>query len=60
MRQDGPRVLTVTEQRLVATWAWGMTVQPPGRPRPQVGDPMNGFGFGVAYAIGPLAFWLYG
>jgi hypothetical protein len=36
----------------------GMTVQPPGRPPPQIGDPMNGFG--VVFAIGPLAFWLVG
>jgi hypothetical protein len=36
----------------------GMTIEPPGRPAPEIGDPMNGFG--VVYAIGPLAFWLFG
>ena len=36
----------------------GMTALPQGESAPLVGDPMNGFG--VAYAIGPLAFWLFG
>jgi hypothetical protein len=37
---------------------WGMTVQPPGAPVPQPGDPMNGYS--VVFAIGPVVFWLWG
>jgi hypothetical protein len=37
---------------------WGMTVVGEGDVAPQQGDPMNGFG--VVFAIGPLAFWLFG
>jgi len=42
----------------LSTHQWGMTAVPQGEGAPQVGDPMNGFG--VAYAVGPLAFWLFG
>jgi hypothetical protein len=37
---------------------WGMAVRAQGDPTPQVGDEMNGFG--VVFAIGPVAFWLFG
>lgn len=37
---------------------WGMTVGPIDGPPLRPGDPMNGFG--VAFAIGPVAFWLVG
>jgi hypothetical protein len=37
---------------------WGMSVRAEGEPPPQEGDPMNGFG--VVFAIGPVAFWLFG
>ncbi len=39
---------------------WGMTVRPGGEPvpAPKVGEPMNAFG--IVFAIGPVAFWLFG
>jgi hypothetical protein len=37
---------------------WGMTVREADGPAPQPGDSMNGFG--VVFAIGPVAFWLFG
>jgi hypothetical protein len=37
---------------------WGFTARPEGEGIPTEGEPMNGFG--VTYAIGPLAFWLFG
>lgn len=37
---------------------WGMMLRPASESAPQEGDPLNGFG--VVYAIGPLAFWLFG
>jgi hypothetical protein len=37
---------------------WGMTVLPGAEGAPDPDGPMNGFG--VAFAIGPLAFWLFG
>ncbi len=36
---------------------WGMSVAPEGSPPPQEGDALNGFG--VAFAIGELACWLF-
>jgi hypothetical protein len=42
----------------LSTHQWGMSVRPDGEGAPQLGDPLNGFG--VAYAIGPLVFWLFG
>jgi hypothetical protein len=36
---------------------WAMTFVPEHGPPPAPGDPLNGFG--VAFAIGPLAFWLF-
>jgi hypothetical protein len=42
----------------LAVHQWGMSVRAEGDSAPEVGDPMNGFG--VVFAIGPLAFWLFG
>lgn len=36
----------------------GMTINAPGRPAPAPSDPMNGFG--VVFAVGSLAIWLFG
>ena len=37
---------------------YGITVRPGGDPAPQVGEPINGYG--VAFAVGPVAWWLFG
>ena len=37
---------------------WGMSVAPGGGAPPAKDGPMNGFG--VVFAIGPVAFWLFG
>lgn len=42
----------------LSTHQWGMTVRAESNLAPAVGDPINGFG--VVFAIGPVAFWLFG
>jgi hypothetical protein len=37
---------------------WGMTIASEGDPPPEPSDPLNGFG--VAFAVGELGFWLFG
>ncbi len=37
---------------------WGMSVRPQSESAPEIGNAMNGFG--VTFAIGPVAFWLFG
>jgi hypothetical protein len=43
-------------RRPVVVHQWGITVAPSGAPPPRPDDPINGLG--VAFAIGPVAFWL--
>lgn len=42
----------------ISAHQWGMTVGPVDGPHLHPGDPMNGFG--IAFAVGPVAFWLVG
>jgi hypothetical protein len=42
----------------ISAHQWGMTVGPADGPPLRPGDPINGFG--VAFAMGPVAFWLVG
>jgi hypothetical protein len=42
----------------VSAHQWGMTVGPADDTTLRAGDPMNGFG--VVFAVGPVAFWLFG
>jgi hypothetical protein len=42
----------------VSAHQWGMTVGPADDTTLRPGDPMNGFG--VVFAVGPVAFWLFG
>jgi hypothetical protein len=42
----------------ISAHQWGMTLGPADGPPLHPGDPMNGFG--VAFAVGPVAFWLVG
>lgn len=46
------------DQWPVAAHQYGFTASTTGMPTPSDGDPINCFG--VAYAIGPVAFWLFG